>query len=329
MLRKGTGRTARYALAVALALNVAVTPAASHAATCGQLEIRLRAASPRERDPAKVKRYSSAVERQRNEIARARRMQGRAGCMRRSNSACQKLNATVTRMEERVSELETLRDSAMGRKGSASQRAKLLAELEESGCRADQRETRDAPPAPKGRESVEVVGTRHQGDKGGKGDYRTMCVRTCDGYYFPVSNHATPKSFGAAARQCASMCPLAETRLYVHPQDTPMETMVDRFGRRYSATPFAFRHQARNYVPSRSCTCGQPALRTTVAQELRGTSIDELPRVVPVSPVDAETVRNTSVEFDWSAARKLVKGAKTPTLAQDVRVVGPRFFPAR
>ena len=325
MLRWGTARVARWTLAVALAANVAAVPTLSLASTCGQLEIQLRAASPRERDPAKLKRYSSAVERQRNEIARARRMQGRAGCTRRTNSACKKLNATVSRMEERVSELETLRDSAMGREGSASTRARLLAKLEASGCRADRRETRDDPPSPKERDSVEVVGARPQGTTG---TFRTMCVRTCDGYYFPVSNHATPKSFGAAAQQCANMCPLSETRLYVHPQDAPMNEMVDRFGRPYSATPFAFRHQARNYVPNKSCSCGQPSLKQTVAQDLRGTSIDERPRVVPVSPIDAETTRNATVDFDWSAAKALVSSAKEPATLRPVRVVGPRFFPA-
>lgn len=50
----------------------------------------------------------------------------------------------------------------------------------------------------------------------GSGFYRTLCVRTCDGFYFPVSFSTTKYGFGRDEAICRSMCPAAETALYVH-----------------------------------------------------------------------------------------------------------------
>ena len=47
-------------------------------------------------------------------------------------------------------------------------------------------------------------------------NYRTICVRTCDGYYFPVSYSTTPASFAADEQTCQRMCPASETALYTH-----------------------------------------------------------------------------------------------------------------
>jgi hypothetical protein len=48
------------------------------------------------------------------------------------------------------------------------------------------------------------------------GSYRTLCVRTCDGYYFPIS-YATDRShFKVDAAVCQSMYPPGEATLYVH-----------------------------------------------------------------------------------------------------------------
>ena len=46
------------------------------------------------------------------------------------------------------------------------------------------------------------------------GTFRTVCVRTCDGYYFPISYATTSEQFPADARTCTAMCPGADVRLY-------------------------------------------------------------------------------------------------------------------
>jgi hypothetical protein len=58
---------------------------------------------------------------------------------------------------------------------------------------------------------------RSGGGFGGEyGEYRTLCVRSCDGYYFPIS-YATDRShFKTDAAACQSMYPSGEASLYVH-----------------------------------------------------------------------------------------------------------------
>ena len=58
---------------------------------------------------------------------------------------------------------------------------------------------------PDGRETIRVPSSSeasyedHQfvdlGDSAVNGSYRTMCVRTCDGAYFPISSQASPMGF--------------------------------------------------------------------------------------------------------------------------------------
>jgi hypothetical protein len=48
------------------------------------------------------------------------------------------------------------------------------------------------------------------------GNYRTLCVRTCDGYYFPISYATIRSRFKTDAAVCESMYPPGEAALYVH-----------------------------------------------------------------------------------------------------------------
>jgi hypothetical protein len=84
------------------------------------------------------------------------------------------------------------------------------------------------------------------------GTYRTLCVRLCDGYYFPVSFSVLPDSLRRDRDICASRCG-AQGRLYVHRSigETP-EHMVDLQGRPYRQLPTAFLYRSQ-YVPSCKC----------------------------------------------------------------------------
>ena len=84
------------------------------------------------------------------------------------------------------------------------------------------------------------------------GTYRTLCVRLCDGFYFPMSYAIHPDRFAFDAKRCERSCP-ARSRLFVHrnPGESVAE-MVDLEGRSYRNLPTAFLHQLQ-YVPD--CTC--------------------------------------------------------------------------
>jgi Protein of unknown function (DUF2865) len=88
------------------------------------------------------------------------------------------------------------------------------------------------------------------------GTYRTLCVRLCDGFYFPISYSTVRERFAADANQCEQRCP-SRSRFFVHRNPgEDVHDMVDLDGRRYRNLPTAFLHQTQ-YVAD--CTCrGNP-----------------------------------------------------------------------
>jgi hypothetical protein len=87
------------------------------------------------------------------------------------------------------------------------------------------------------------------------GRFRTLCVRKCDGYYFPLSYATSSDRFPQDARLCSALCPAAETGLYTHRTGSEAETMVsaDEEQRPYTALPMAFRYRTEVVE---GCGCG-------------------------------------------------------------------------
>ena len=83
--------------------------------------------------------------------------------------------------------------------------------------------------------------------------FRTICVRSCDGFYFPVSNNASQRRLSMDADLCRSSCPNAETSLYLVPigQDAELAVSVDGHTP-YPSLPNAFKYR-RGVDPSCSC----------------------------------------------------------------------------
>jgi len=81
---------------------------------------------------------------------------------------------------------------------------------------------------------------------------RTVCVRLCDGYYFPVSFAVTQDRLERDAQVCASRCG-NQGRLFVHSNPGgSAEDMVDLAGRPYRALKTAFLYRSE-HVPSCKC----------------------------------------------------------------------------
>lgn len=82
--------------------------------------------------------------------------------------------------------------------------------------------------------------------------YRTLCVRLCDGYYFPISTSTTRDRFSQDSAACRSRCGTA-ARLYVYKtRDGGTDSMVDLNGRRYASLGPAFLYRAKY---DQSCKC--------------------------------------------------------------------------
>ena len=75
------------------------------------------------------------------------------------------------------------------------------------------------------------------------GRYRTMCVRMCDGYYWPVSFATTRNSFYRDANICRASCG-DEARLFFQAaNDGDTRDMTDLTGRAYTKLPTAYRYR--------------------------------------------------------------------------------------
>jgi hypothetical protein len=96
--------------------------------------------------------------------------------------------------------------------------------------------------------------TEHEEEDGAArpATYRTLCVRLCDGYYFPISFAASRAHLGDDARACESRCG-TEARLFVYRNPGgDIGDMRDPDGLPYRklATAYLYRTQ---YVPSCKC----------------------------------------------------------------------------
>lgn len=87
---------------------------------------------------------------------------------------------------------------------------------------------------------------------GDSSTYRTMCVRLCDGYFWPISFTATKHELARDSEICERSCaaPVA-LHFYRNPGEEP-PAMVDMKGQPYAKLPTAFRYRVR-YDPACKC----------------------------------------------------------------------------
>ena len=85
------------------------------------------------------------------------------------------------------------------------------------------------------------------------GRYRTVCVRTCDGYYFPISASTSRSQFYRDAEKCQSRCG-QEATLFYQPFGQPgAKSLVDLDGNRYEKMSYAFKYR-KAVDPACRCT---------------------------------------------------------------------------
>jgi hypothetical protein len=134
--------------------------------------------------------------------------------------------------------------------------------------------------------------------------YRSVCVRLCDGFYFPISNSVRRERLYYDSRQCMQRCD-GEARLFYYPTDGgSVETMVDLAGRSYQSLPNAFGYR-RALVAG--CTC-KPA---------------------PWSPEEAARHQQYAAEVAQTAADAEIDDAPGPTrTATGPSVEAPYYFEA-
>ncbi|GAB4228863.1 MAG: hypothetical protein Kow0032_09680 [Methyloligellaceae bacterium] len=117
------------------------------------------------------------------------------------------------------------------------------------------------------------------------GRYRTMCVRLCDGFYFPISDATTRSGFKRDAQRCESSCS-SPARLFFHSAygGSP-NSMIDLQGKPYRSIENAFLYRTK-YLPD--CRCKPDPWSEEAKQEYARRATAELQKVAEKA-VEPET----------------------------------------
>ncbi|TGQ72805.1 MAG: DUF2865 domain-containing protein [Mesorhizobium sp.] len=370
-------------LGLLLAGATATEPQAA-SRVCRQLEADLASASRGGGGgPALVRRYDVAIDRQREQISKARGQANSAGCgfslFARNVNQCAGLNATIQRMNANLDSLQAKRSRLAGGGGSRRDRGRILAALDANGCRDDDNEPpRRAPLQEESREDGttnlfdQLFGgddrepdTLDQSDDPGEesnvsrvlnqpsvpdfpnvgGEFHTTCVRTCDGYFFPMSNSASSGDFERDQKNCESSCPGTEMQVfYSRGMDDDSANMTSSVtGRPYSELSTAYLYKQSNMPRPPACGCnaaqnfqiigGNPPSEQQSQPQTEPAPFIPVPASKPDPAADPETLANAAGGLDRDTIKRLaVKPVTSPVSAlppeqRKVRVVGPSFLP--
>ena len=235
---------------------------------CVRLETQLATINAGSADPTRadqVRRAEDAVGKQQADLDRAVAQAHKQGCAGEGFFAlfsglspqCGPITQQIQQMrgnlDRAMSDLEQLKG---GNTDQESQRRALIGQLAQNSCGAQYTAAANAN-GPSSIFGTLFGGTVVTGDDGAPaGTYHTVCVRTCDGYYFPISYSTVPSRFADDQRACQRLCPASEVTLYSYQnpgQDIDQAVSVN--GQPYTALPAAY--QYRKAFTS-ACSCRKP-----------------------------------------------------------------------
>lgn len=348
---------------------------------CQRLEAQLGTFDRGGADAGRVKQLEDQLNRQQNDLDRRSSDARRAGCeggfFLFQGPQCSALNSQIQSMRDAIDrtqqDLSRLQNTGPNPERDAQRRAILVA-LSQNDCGPQYRNaaaTQAAPAAPSRGLFETLFGANSSVFQPGAGDgpntpvgpsgtYKTVCVRTCDGFYYPISYASNPAKFADDARACQQSCPASEVQLYAHRSGEDMNQATSTVTQQsYTSLPTAFRYRQ---AFDNACTCKQAgqtwseALKGIEDQVESGDVVVTPERARQLSqprfdaqgkPIRQEPVR-TNTRVDPKTGRP-APTAPTPVAAQPmapvppgandtpdkpdpkrtVRNVGPTFIPAR
>ena len=276
-----TGRTraaARLLVAAAVALLAAAPSALAQSAYCNDLKGRIANAGRNDGSS----RYRAAAAKQQREIDRTAAFARSLGCDRQQflffgdppPPQCRAINARLAHMQANLAGLQR------GASGEGSREA--LIALYNARCSGA---TTVAARAPRARSFFEeLFGVAPPDESGGlrqapvedprrndpsdgerpagedederpRGGSMAICVRKCDGGFFPVSYSARRSNLDQLDNLCKALCPNADAALYTKSPWRDVDNAVSIDGQSYSDLPNALKFQKTH---DSACSCKPP-----------------------------------------------------------------------
>jgi hypothetical protein len=245
-------------------------PAPSSNPVCVRLESQLTALTQGSADPVRaeqIRRTEDAIAKQQGDLDRTVAQAHKAGCAGQGffsffsalSPQCGPITSQIQQMrgnlDRMISDLEQLKNGNTGQEG---QRRALIGQLAQNNCGAQYTAAANSWGGPQGFFDALFGGTivNPGGDGAPSGTYHTVCVRACDGYYFPISYSTVPSRFADDARACQRLCPAAEAELYsFRNPGEDMQQALSIGGQAYTALPNAFRYRKEVVA---GCSCRRP-----------------------------------------------------------------------
>lgn len=304
---RGTARSWIMARALAAGAVVLLCAQAAEAASCSSLKTELRRleSGAASQSPA-ARKWSSAKRQQQKALSAAERDASYFGCASSPTSQCAGLNSKIKRMRANLKAIDRQLAKASGG-GSAKRLRQVRAAIKRQNCDTPavtrQAARRNQPEGDKPRSLLsrlfspqsraepvaatsgdrEIATVRRQQRSGTRqyslpsgGKFRTLCVRTCDGYFFPVSYSTGKRQFAYDEARCSEICPAAQTELYVYRNPGGDQSdMMSLAGELYSEQPFANRYKSE-FVEGCSCRQTRQSKRPSAWTELSTVSVNRV-----------------------------------------------------
>ncbi|WP_131193892.1 DUF2865 domain-containing protein [Lichenihabitans psoromatis] len=268
-------------LLIALAVSSESLGASAQDFDCNRLQAAINA-SRQNADDAGRGTFDRAAQRQRYEIERTRNYAASIGCDNQQRGffddgpppQCDAINAQIERMQGNLSRIAQSGRDAHPSDEEDGQRAALVARYNAScstsGNPADLAQQHDSGfygneghnPAdlqstsvnpddlsglPLGGDSSEVTQQRSAG--------KAICVRTCDGGFFPLTASASQDQLSSLDELCKASCPNAEAKLYTTGSSDNLASATGLDGTPYTSLPSAFKFE-KTFDPT--CSCKPP-----------------------------------------------------------------------
>lgn len=332
-------------------------PAANPNPTCQRLEAQLTALDRGNADPARaqqIRAAEDAVNRQQLEVDRLVSQSRRMNCessgffsiFSNPPPACGPLMRQLGQQRSTLERLQNgLERLSGGTTERAAQRQSLLIALGDNACGPQYRSA--ALAGERGGFFDRLFGNNvyapgSPGPMGGT--FRTICVRTCDGFYFPISYATSPDRFREDEQTCQHMCPASEVQLYsYHNPGEEVSQAVSLTGHLYTELPTAFQYRK---ALSPACSCRKPGESWYDAMKANGPDYTVAPGDVVVTEESAKKLSQPRIgpdgkpiRHDSPAKKTSAPSPKQPDLAdapgttdpakRQVRTVGPTFLPPR
>jgi len=207
--------------------------------------------------------YQAAADRQRAELDRTAAYAHSIGCDRHQflffgaapPPQCGEINAQIGRMRANLDELQQRAGGGPGGRGE------LIARFNAQCTTAQQPQQQPANfldaifgglNRPNDVQTVPLNPDQPLDATGAEAGSKAVCVRSCDGAFFPVSYSASQGRLTGLEDMCRALCPNADVALYTYPPSGQIEQAVSINGAKYMDSPNALKY--RQSVDS-TCSC--------------------------------------------------------------------------